>query len=76
MSNTESAYIQGPYSLDTQTIDAQVEKDRPGTYSLVKIQDGQVVFFKTSKICPDLNHSIKEEIGNLEEYKHFTFSYT
>jgi hypothetical protein len=76
MSNPESTYIQGPYDLDPQTIDAHVEKNRPGIYSLVRIQDVHVVFFKTSKPCPDLNEAIKDEVGNPERYKHFTFSYS
>jgi hypothetical protein len=76
MSNPESTYIQGPYDLDPQIIDTQVEKNRPGTYSLVRIQYGQVVFFRTSDPCPDLNLAIKEELGNPEGYKLFTFSYS
>jgi hypothetical protein len=75
MSDSNSPYLQGPYTLDAQTVDKEVEANRAGMYALVKLYETGPCFLRTSDIVENLNAAIKKELVPPSGCDHFIFSY-
>jgi hypothetical protein len=75
MSDSNSPYLQGPYTLDAQTIDKEVEANRAGMYVLMRLDKTWPLFLDASDIVENLNAAIKARLVPPSGCSHFMFSY-
>lgn len=65
--------LQGPYSLDADTVDSQFPRTAPGNYALGFVRKGKFSFDYIGRDDKDLNRRLKEHMG--EGYTHFKAAY-
>lgn len=67
--------MEGPFSIDTETIDEEVSKTSAGNYALGKKNDnGGLTVHYIGRSDDDLNTRLKDYVDH-ETYTHFKYSY-
>jgi len=68
-----SLSMQGPYSLDNESIDEYVTKTLPGNYALGTVNDYKFIVKYVGRSDTDVNARLKTWVG--KNYTRFKFSY-